>query len=318
MTSIPRKADRRREFIRHPSVQALLSLDPLTNCPRQAIKHRAAQVVARARSQGWEGPPFDIEILASFQGFLVETSCALSSDQDGCIVPGKPPRIVVNEKLQRRRFRFTVAHEIVHTLFPDFDSHEGEVRWVYAHEAQSPVEQLCQVGASELLMPTDVLRAHVEGHPASMQLARTIGDAFVVSMEAALRRLVDLEEGPSAFAVLRMMNKPAEMYADDQLSLTGLERPRAPNKLRVLYGGTSLSWDDRFLPRYKSVPEDSVCYAALEAQDPSVVHEATEEWSDVGRLGLCRVQASALSGGPNEPDVLCFLRPESTEGHTPP
>lgn len=270
-------------------------------CPREAIRRRVGRIVEEATKLGWTGPPFEMHILASLHGFVVRKDESLSSEQDGCLVPGARPQILVNPSISPRRARFTIAHEVVHTLIPDPSASEGHRHWKYRREAQSPVEQLCQVGAGELLMPTVYLRREASGEPVTSDAVMHVHEAFDVSVEAALRNLVDLSHHGCAMCVLRMMNKPSELHDGNQVSLPGLDPPVPEKRLRIVYSWTSRAWDGRYLPSFKSVPEESVAYRASH----QTFRSAEEDWTGVGGLGACMVEVIRQPGDPD--GVLCLI-----------
>jgi Zn-dependent peptidase ImmA (M78 family) len=307
MTVRPRRCDSRTEFLQHPVVQALLARESTTDCPRQAVRNQVSSVAAEAMAIGWDGPPFNIELLASLRGMEVRVVEWLSEDQDGCFIPGRPPVICLNQTTPQVRARYTVAHEVVHTLLPGSDS-SGQRHWTYRFDGQSPVEQLCQVGASEFLMPTSLFRENTAGRRESIAVANELCRDFQVSLEAAVRNLVDLSTRRCAMVVLHLMNKPSELRAHTQVSLPGFEEPPPPMRLRIQYGWTSRPWDEKFLPQFKSVPQDSIAYAAADSQENGRDWlSAEEDWSDVGRLGTCRVEAVSIRSETRFRAVLCLL-----------
>src|SRR5581483_2484266 len=102
---------------RHPSVVALLQSSAEKD-PAEAIRVRARELVSYARSLGWEGPPFSMLELASLRQLKVDEEAELKGDQDACVVPG---RVLLNRRKPSVRQRYSLAHEIVHTLFPDYE-----------------------------------------------------------------------------------------------------------------------------------------------------------------------------------------------------
>jgi len=93
------------------------------------------------------------------------------------------------------RIRFTLAHEIGHTLFYDLDSRPPQ-RVIYG-EAPRDEEQFCNWFASELLMPRALVRNHLETCQAAEPALSPTGaivrlaDIFRVSPRAMGRRLVE-------------------------------------------------------------------------------------------------------------------------------
>lgn len=308
MSVAPRRSDQRSAFLRHPSVQRLLAEEAPIQCPRLAIRQRVSRLAAETTALGWDGPPFDMEVLASLQGMQVRVVDWLDGNQDGFLLPGRPPRIHLSCHLPPTRARYTVAHEIVHTLLPGVRQTEGERHWVYRYDAQSPVEQLCQVGASELLMPSALVADVLAGRAESLEVAEEVRKTFNVSLEAAVRNLVDLASGGCALVVLQLMNKPSELTADSQPSLPGLDLSPPEKRLRVLYSWTSRAWDHHYFPQHKSVPDNSVAYEALGADEslPEVAG-AAEDWEGIGGVRWCHVQAVRV-WREAEPTVLCLLR----------
>lgn len=299
---------RRPENRRHPSIEALLNASADTDDPEAAICRRVRDLLANLEVLGWEGPPFQIEEVASYLGYLVEYVDGLS--QDACIVSGPPARILVSTQVARVRQRFSLAHEIVHTLFPDHGMVGQPAGWVYAFDAQSPVEQLCQIGASELLMPLASFRAAVFQEEIGWDLIARVAADFEVSLEAAARRLVRLSDRKLCLLAARMEHKPSERAASVQGCLPGLGVEPPPQKLRVFTSVVGERAKDSFIPRSKSLPEQSVAYRAWSAAVAGELSmlSADEDWSGIGQLGWCRVHAAPVGAAPGEaPLVLCLL-----------
>jgi Zn-dependent peptidase ImmA (M78 family) len=265
-------------------------------------------------ASGWRGPPFGVVRLATRQGIRVRAA-DLADDQDGCLLPGSPPTVYVNRNKPKVRARYTVAHEIVHSLLPEVPRTTGRRYWRYRVDAQSPVEQLCQVGAAEVLMPTGQLKEFIGVRRESLRLAHEIRRHFCVSLEAAARNLTDLSQHRCAMVVLRLMNKPSEKSRIDEPTFPGFEAPAPPKRLRVFYAWTSRPWDDRFLPPFKSVPDDSIAYSAMrEGVGRREILSSEEDWAEVGGVGFCRVEAVAHYSAEADQTVLCLLVPADSSG----
>jgi hypothetical protein len=102
------------------------------------------------------------------------------------------------------RQRFTVAHELVHTAFPGFRRErryrvDDDLELALFSRSRAEEEQLCDWGASLLLMPDELTWSYRtdQGLRAVERLAR---DAKV-SLEAAGLRLVERSAKPAAFLV---------------------------------------------------------------------------------------------------------------------
>lgn len=121
--------------------------------PMDRIREAARQAVAHAFDEGWSGPPFDPVGLAGSRGIEVVPrddvleAQTVSASRDRL-------RIEYNPSRPRGRVRFSIAHEIAHTLFPDCRDevrHRGATEGGRADAWQ--LEMLCNLAASEFLLP---------------------------------------------------------------------------------------------------------------------------------------------------------------------
>ena len=132
----------------HPSLTA----DDVGGDPVEFVVRKSRQVAVNAIEEGWDGPPFDPFELADILNICVEPNGYIN---DAMLVPvGNKFRIEYNPTRSQSRIRFSIAHEIAHTLFPDC---KKEVRHRLANDEirgdQWQLEMLCNIGAGELLMP---------------------------------------------------------------------------------------------------------------------------------------------------------------------
>lgn len=156
--------------------------------PVEAIVARARQIVVDAIDAGWRGPPFDPLSLAA--DFLHVPVAANPDVSDARTVSAARDRLRIefNPNRPRGRLRYSLAHEIAHTLFSDC----GErVRNRGSHEDQLPddwqLEALCNIAAAEFLMPVGSFPTLKSGIKLSMPMSgakgvrRLVGSASVAS-----------------------------------------------------------------------------------------------------------------------------------------
>lgn len=94
------------------------------------------------------------------------------------------------QKSSRRR-RFTLAHEIGHTLF--FERREGELKVRRDAPRGEALEAACHRAASMILIPTKALTAELrERCLEGGERIRELADRFDVSIEVMIRRLNEL------------------------------------------------------------------------------------------------------------------------------
>lgn len=177
----------------NPSVLALAS----GGDPVDTITERARDLVMRALDADWHGPPFDPVALAQVLGIEIR---ALSDIPDARTVPlGRERfRIEFNPNRPPGRIRYSVAHEIGHTLFPDC---ANRVRNRLAHADATrdewQLEMLCNIAAAEILMPFGSFPTF---HRDLLDINRILGlqRQFNVSTEALLLRVVHVAPVPCA------------------------------------------------------------------------------------------------------------------------
>ena len=165
--------------------------------PVQAITRRAREVALDAMDKGWTGPPFDPVQLADYLGIAISPRHDV---RDARTLPGRTGSLHVefNPNRPSARVRYSIAHEIAHTLFPDC---RDRIRQRSLHnELQGDewqLEAICNVGAAELLMPLGSLKSAKDSGLTIEELL-ALRRRFEVSMEALLIRIVRLTDVPVA------------------------------------------------------------------------------------------------------------------------
>ena len=195
----PRNCPRRIEEVRLPKVWTHPSVILLAGDadPVEVVTARARSLVLRAMDAGWAGPPFDPVALAEF---LEIPTLPTDAVRDARTVPAGSSgvRIEYNPNKPRGRVRFSVAHEIAHTFFPDCAE---QVRNRSPHASLEgdawQLEALCNIAASEMVMPLPALGLAVDEHPTVEQLLQE-RQRFDVSTEALFIRGVRASETPVA------------------------------------------------------------------------------------------------------------------------
>jgi hypothetical protein len=94
-------------------------------------------------------------------------------------------KILVKGKCSPHRIRFTVAHEICHTLFYEI---APEVKFSN-HDVDPTEERLCNIGAAAILIPAVMLKRQARGLAISFDSLEKLSSLFNVSQKAMLLRL---------------------------------------------------------------------------------------------------------------------------------
>lgn len=180
--------------------------------PVVVIERMARELVLRARDQGWQGPPFNPVAIADLLQIPVEATADVADART--VVEGGTLRIQFNPTQPRERVRFSIAHEIAHTLFPDVtDAVRHRATLTSADEWQ--LEMLCNLAAAEFVMPLGSLPARDE--LPSVEALMLERRRFDVSAEAFLIRVTKVANDPvMMFCASSMSNEPgAKRYRID-------------------------------------------------------------------------------------------------------
>ncbi|OYV61278.1 MAG: hypothetical protein B7Z69_01340 [Actinobacteria bacterium 21-73-9] len=165
--------------------------------PVEVMEAKARELALKAKDDGWGGPPFDPLALAQWLKMPVE---ARGDIPDARTVPTSGGGLVLeyNPMRPRGRLRFSIAHEIAHSLFADC-AEEIRNRGGDATAAADSwqLEVLCNIGAAELLMPLGSF-SNLAGQILSIKSVMDLRKSFDVSVEACLIRLIKLSRTPCA------------------------------------------------------------------------------------------------------------------------
>jgi len=239
-----------------------------------AIRQQARGLIEQYRAAFADAEmPVDMEVLASLRGITKSDLPPVHSD-DAELTPDGAGGVEyrVNPDRPETRQRFSVAHEIAHTFFPGYQTKtwcRTDAKYRRRDNPNEFVEMLCDIGASELLMPlqwfaTDILA--VATAEQLLALART----YHASREAVLRRFAEAHPRAVAAVFFSWKLKPVEYGTVgrlDQLNLLGLnpeEEACQAKKLRIDYTIPSGPFQHagHFFPEDKSVANDGPLYTA--------------------------------------------------------
>jgi Predicted Zn peptidase len=250
-----------------------------------------AEVIARARAmvlegmdRGWQGPPFDPMALAQLLGMDVSVNTAVRDARTVPMARGKL-RIEFNPDRPPGRRRYSVAHELAHTLFPDVGD---AIRYRHMqdemHGDEWQLEALCNIAAAELLMPIASF-ATPSAEELTMHYVLEQQRKFDVSTEALVIRLVETSaDSLAAFCASPISTARGRRYQLD-------------------YAIGSRAWPNRIPPKLR-LPSETVV-----AQCTAVGFSAigTERWSN--QLAQARVEAVGIPPYPggDAPRVVGFL-----------
>lgn len=142
-----------------------------------------------------EKVPIDLPKLANRRN--VQEIVYSDLETDGSLFPTKTGNFIikVNNRLSKARKRFTIAHELIHTLFleAELDQLDGGRKdncRIFSRRDDPDEERLCNQGAAEILMPErQFCGLLAEEGPAARNIL-LLARRFGVSLRACSRRVL--------------------------------------------------------------------------------------------------------------------------------
>lgn len=201
----------------HPSVFTLGDADPVS-----AITLLARKAVLKAIENGWSGPPYNPFTLAEMRGIkLLPTEEVLDartySDSKGKFITE------FNPQRAAARMRYSIAHEIGHTLFPDC---AASVRNRATHQEMKKddwqLESLCNIAAAEILMPLGTLQDELSIRP-NVGLIVDLRRKYLASCEAVTNRLIRLSAYPCFAFFSRRSEVTSRYFVEYSIASPALE-----------------------------------------------------------------------------------------------
>lgn len=292
----------------HPSIAALLRAEGSDDA-EAAIRRRAQKLVAAAIEKGWAGPPFDVYELARRCGLTVSESSQLLETQDAFVTPG---HIVLNSRKSKARRRYSVGHEIVHTLFPDYAQVVALAKLLWRDTNHSDFERLCQIGAAEIMFPSSAFASALETTGLSLRSVLSLSTTFDASVEATMRRAVYLATIAVTGVVLHPCTKERDRVEFLIVDPRDTHHPRT--QLGIAFACSSNNCPAVSFPRGSLAPNgsapDRAWKRASSAKNTIVIREAIGDWPCTESHLKWRSEATTLplrSSHPNQ--VLSLLYP---------
>ncbi len=298
-----------------------------------AIRTMASNTIARYTATfGAPAGPLDVDALASFLG-IARSDERPAHSKDAELVPIGDGRVSirVNPDRPETRIRFSTAHEVTHTFFPNYQAKtwcRTDARFRSRDNPDDLLEMLCDVGASELILPTPWFIEDAETVSTAAGLVE-LAKKYVASREATLRRFAESHERSLAAAFFSWKLKPTQKQTVGNLSQSNLfgvdpsELALQSKKLRLDYSIPSPRFlkSGSYLPPDKSIENKGPLYMAASTGQPC----DGECWLDLARsAGMYQVLAIPLwtvdeDLGPNgENGVGAIVEPidRNTSGKT--
>jgi len=146
-------------------------------------------------------PPYDPNKYADFFGIVVRELDIL---EDGRIFHyGNKQIIILKKNSPITRKRFTCCHEIVHNFFSAMEERpflRGKKQAKGAYSLSLIEENLCNLGATYLLMPHEKFKDIASQFKPSWENVKHLASKFIVSPETLAYHLIDTDSWHCSFA----------------------------------------------------------------------------------------------------------------------
>jgi Zn-dependent peptidase ImmA (M78 family) len=287
--------------------------------PRSAMVHQARRLNATLKHfDAIPGSAIQrMTILASMRGMTVRPIDAerqRSEKRDAILVTTATGRMILyNPRRPAGRVAFSIGHEITHTFFPN--SVTG-ARFRNICESSSKeaneLERLCDLGASELLMPIDEFRAAAAKNY-SLRNAEHLASVFGSSFEATVYRLATAHPNVAVSGLLQYRQRKEEVRRAQKLDRQSLLFPgavasgisSAPKYRRQSCYMSEQCGDDFAVRWNKSFDPSSVVYrAAMEDGVHTSIEVLPNEVGLNGKIEALRAPYQRDDAHPEHPDVL--------------
>ncbi|WP_339908961.1 ImmA/IrrE family metallo-endopeptidase [Symmachiella dynata] len=294
--------------------------------PEEAIRIKTCELIAtHVHAIGEPSIPMNMDVLASLRSIsradekpLFSPDAELSPDGAGGVT------MRVNPDRPETRQRFSIAHEISHTFFPDYETKDWcrtDARYRNRANPAEFLEMLCDIAAAELLFPQPWFDRDAATVQDASDLA-ALATKYLASREATIRRFAETssEDVVAVYFVWKL--KPTQkgtVGRKDQGNLFEIspeELRQDALRLRIEYSVPSPAFRAAgyYLPIDKSIENNGPVYEAAATGMPAT----GECFLDLGQAaGKYRVLAVPLwttqneRGASDEHAVAAVLRPLS-------
>lgn len=292
--------------------------------PAEAIRIKARELLdIHVDTFGEPTAPIDVDVLAGLRGIRISEERPFHS-QDAELSPDNAGGVTmrINPDRPETRRRFSIAHEISHTFFPDYTMKEWcrtDARYRNRNNPDEHLEMLCDIGAAELLFPAPWFTRDAAAVANASGFIRLAAD-YRASREATLRRYAETSPDPLAVTFFSWKLKPTQkgiIGNPAQTNLFGIspeDEVRDAIRLRIEYAVPSVSFTSAgfFLPKDKSVDNDGPIYRAASTGQPvdDECHLDLGQASGTYRIAVVPLWTSREDmGASGEHTVAAVLRP---------
>ena len=222
-----------------------------------------------------------------------------------------PGIVLLNPSKPLVRQRYSIAHEVGHTLFPDYAEALQRAGRLWRQDGDdSEFERLCQVAGAELLLPLESFRAAVQRDGKDLLATLRLAEKFEASPEATARRLVETDD----VEAIGLFLKPVDPTSGEWLELSRQSSHSPYARLEVFSSWVSdacvgVRIAQGATPPNKGAADRAWKRASLAKGRMVVEYRNGESWTHAGVQGRWEAEALTLpKAAPVPHEVLCVMR----------
>lgn len=217
----------------------------------------------------------------------------LRDDEAGQVIQVEDRTIVtVNGRHSPERRRFTILHELAHIRLklPSRHQHSTSVTDLLGYARRPKEEILCDVFASECLLPKQYFRPDVLKRPCTFESIQELADRYEASLTATGSRFAAYSDEACAWVLadqkrIRFVSSSVSLRAAGFFVRTGIEIPRGSVMGRLVEGQRSALkpeavdsyvWTNNACQGIDEFSETSMLVTALDQAVSLLVAEAIE------------------------------------------
>lgn len=164
--------------------------------PSVPDEHHVIRIAADLIEEWQLEPPVSLDVVAQIQGIVRIDRVPL--DVAACLVPGPDGAVIkLRQSDSVERQNFSGFHEVGHTFLPGY---QLQIQFRCAPSvavARDPVEALCDLAASELLLPRRHVVVDLLDADLTFEVVQELGVRYGASFEATARRVAALWREPA-------------------------------------------------------------------------------------------------------------------------
>lgn len=229
---------------------------------KSSKKFMAKFVDLLRKRAGIDGLPVKLEEVISYYDLKEPKLEELGESVRGMMVKKDLP-LIVNEADRETVRKFSLAHEIMELFWQHYEDYGGTESLHYPTLKDEAKERLCNVGATELLMPSQPFYHLTENKGLSLDSAKQIASICELSLTATLRRMVQMGIERSCFVIWHKAKNDKLQQEAKLMEVEDSQKAERPLTVHLF----AASPDAGYINHEATLDKDTHIYESFETND---------------------------------------------------